>query len=309
MLIAEGEYLCLEGERGNSLYIVQSGMFKGTSRKNTESEPEYFEPGSIIGELSLLETAPRELTIQAEEDSEVLVIEQEQLKEILDAKPFWINSIMSFLVSRRHIAEENKKKSDLVQALPPLLFLFAKYIENSKTDTIPLLLLQEKLHDMNGTAPEEANHLLQILEELKLLKMERDVVRAESLQVIPLLYHTLKYRALHKQVSPNILSMTEQMVLTVFLQLAKGNRLTSNDGICTIPTELLKEEAKKSMHFTLTSRIVAPLVHKGVFVTDQPFDIHVPLDNVPCFYAEFEKSLDLLEMNRIFPLLDKKLID
>ena len=63
------------------------------------------------------------------------------------------------------------------------------------------------------------------------------------------------------------------------------------------------------MHgLTLTSRTIAPLIDKGLLKPSTSFDIHAPLESVSFFFADFEKILDLLELNRIFPLLDKKLV-
>ncbi|WP_290744601.1 Crp/Fnr family transcriptional regulator [Fibrobacter sp. UBA4309] len=312
MQIAVGEYLCLEGDKANSLYIVKSGMLVGFS-KATEGAPlQNFGPGSIIGEFSLLESAAHELTLRAAEDTVIEVIEQGKLQSTLDKHPNWLRSILTFLTSRCHIAEENKKKSDMIQALPSLLYILSSHIQETGSDSMPLELLQKKVIALNNSPAEETDRLLASLQNLGLLKVsgEQDkVVRAESLQTIPLLYETLRYRALNQKVSPNILSMTEQMVLSTFVKIARDSNVPQHNGLCTITTEQLKAEAKKSMHgLTLTSRTIAPLVEKNLLEPSNAFDIHAPLEQVSFFFADFEKILDLLELNRIFPLLDKNLV-
>jgi len=313
MLVHTGEYICLEGDKASSLYIVKNGMLVG-SRKNSERLVN-FGPGSIIGEFSLLENSPREYTLRAAEESEVLIIEQESLQATMDPKPTWLKSILAFLTSRNHIAQENKRKSDFVQSLPSLLFIFANHISTTETDSIPLSQLHERIYALNNSPLDEIIRLLDVLQDLGILKVYEDVgqekiVRAESLQIIPLLYETLKYRALNHKVSPNILSMTDQMILTAFVNLARANKTPLKNGLCTIATEDLKAETKKTMHgLTLTSRTIAPLVQNGLLQPTITFDIHAPLENIPYFFADFEKVLDLLELNRIFPQLDKKLVN
>ena len=49
-----------------------------------------------------------------------------------------------------------------------------------------------------------------------------------------LLYETLRYRALEHKVSPNILSMTDQMVLTVFIKLSRHRFNLYFNGITSI---------------------------------------------------------------------------
>lgn len=312
MHIRAGEYLCLEGDKASSLYIVKSGMLQGSSKSNSGNNAQYG-PGSIIGEFSLLESEPRDLTLRATEDSEILIIEQSVLQATLANKPIWLNSILQFLSNRNHIAQENKKKNDLVQALPSLLFIFASYLKETGLDNIPLELLHERVNAISNTSAEDTDKLLQSLQELGLLKIQgersKQVVRAESLQIIPLLYETLRYRALNQKVSPNILSMTDQMVLSSFVKLAQESNAPLHEGLCTISTDLLKKEAKNSMHgFTLTMRTLAPLVQKQLLQPSSSYDIHAPLESIDFFYADFDKILDLLELNRIFPLLDKKLV-
>lgn len=309
MIVAAGEYICLESDKASSLYVVKSGMLVGSSKSNDCGRLINFGPGSIIGEFSLLESEPREFTLRAAEESEILVIEQEALQTTLKAKPAWIKAILNFLSSRNKIAQENQKKNNLVQAFPSLLYIFASHIKETGVDTIPLDTLCEKAQALNNTPADEVKRLLDILQELKLLKVQEKIVRAESLQIIPLLYETLKYRAIHQKISPNILSMTEQMVLSAFVKIIRENNIPLQNGLCTVSTEILKAEAKKSMHgLTLTSRTIAPLIQKNLLKTSSTFDIHSPIDNIGFFYADFDKIMDLLELNLVFPQLDKKLV-
>lgn len=312
--LSSGEYLCLEGDKASTLYIVKSGMLVGTSKLAPDAPLQNFGPGSIIGEFGLLESAPRDLTLRAAEETEVLEIDQNTLNATLEKRPSWLKSILTFLTARNRIAQENKRKNDLIQALPSLLYIFSVYLKETGSDTMPLPMLHGKILALNNTPAEETDLLLESLQKLGLLKVigEHDAdkaVRAESLQIIPLLYETLRYRALNQKVSPNILSMTEQMVLSTFVKIVRETKVPEQNGLCTITTEQLKAEAKRSMHgLTLTSRTIAPLVEKKLLEPSSAFDIHAPLESIDFFFADFEKILDLIELNRIFPLLDKQLV-
>ena len=308
MRFSAGEYVCLEGDKANTLYIVKSGMLVGSSKVNEDAPLQNFGPGSIIGEFSLLESEPRELTLRAAEETEIQVIDQDMLQAALEQHPGWFKSILTFLSAR------NQQKNDLIQALPSLLYIFSAHLQETGADSIPLTLLHKKILALNNTSADETNHLLDSLESLGLLKTvgnhdSEKQVKVESLQIIPLLYDTLRYRALNQKVSPNILSMTEQMVLTTFVKIARENNVPLQNGLCTITTDQLKAEAKKSMHgLTLTSRTIAPLIDKGLLKPSTSFDIHAPLESISFFFADFDRILDLLELNRIFPLLDKNLV-
>lgn len=310
MKLSAGDFLCLEGDFASSLYIVISGTLSGTCSTQTGVGPKRFEPGSIIDVFSLLENAPREYTLKAEEDCEIQVVDHEQLKNILDEKPSWLRSIIEFLIRRNHIGEENKRKSDLVQALPSLLYLFSGLLKELNSNTAPISLLSERAFRMNGSRPEECRKLLRMLQELGVLKIQEDSVQVGSRELIHLLYKTLRYRALERKVSPNILSMTDQMVLTVFIKLSRQNKAPLRNGLSAIPTSELKAEAKKSMHgMTLTTRTIGSLVEKGILTPDTTLDFHAKLEQSEFFFGDFDHIMDLLELNRIFPLLDKKLVE
>lgn len=305
--IQEGQYLCLEGTKTDSLFIVKSGHLEGSSKKNPKSILQ-FEAGSLIGELSLLNGAPIEASIRATEDSEIMEISQQTMNDVLANKSSWIKSILSFLTNRLHIAQENKNKNDLIQALPSLLYIFSRHIAKTESDAIPLEWLYKKIGVLNGTTPEDVDNLLQSLQKLDVVKILGKTVHAKSLNIISLLYETLQYRAINKKVSPNILSMTDQMILSTFIKLTRENNAPLKNGLSAIPTKKLREEAKKSMHgFTLTTRTIAPLVQRRLLEPSCIFNIHEPIDKIDFFYGDFDKILDLLELNRIFPLLDKNL--
>ena len=310
MKFSAGAFLCLEGDLASSLYIVKSGTLSGTSSKSNPAKPKVFEPGSIIGVSSLLENAPWDYTIRALEDCEIDVVNRESLDQALEKSPAWLNSIISFLIKRNHVSEENKRKSDLVQALPSLLYVFAKLLKERSDNTISIARLVQEANLINGTQEEEVRRLLRKLQDLKALKIQGDCMQVQSKELIPLLYETLRFRALERKVSPNILSMTDQMILTVFVKLSQRSKDPLRNGLSAISTADLKAETKKTMHgVTLTTRTMAALVENKILEPSSTLDFHAPIDQVEFFFGDFDHIMDLLELNRIFPLLDKKLVE
>jgi cAMP-binding proteins - catabolite gene activator and regulatory subunit of cAMP-dependent protein kinases len=310
MLVTAGEYVCLESDKANTLFIVMSGMIVAETQDPGSGERYInFGPGSIIDELSLLEGAPRQYTLRAAEPSELMVISKETLNETLEQKPSWIKAILQFLSGRYHIAEENKRKNGLIQSLPPLLYIISSSLKKSNTNKLEASALHREIHALAGTSVENATKLLEILQELGILKIQDNVISTSSQQIVTILYETIKYRALNKKVSPNILSMTDQMILSTFLKVARESSSPRPGGICTVTTKQLCDEAKKSMHgFTLTTRTMSSLIERKLLFPSATYDIHMPIEEIQFFYADFDKIMDLIELNRVFPLLDKKLV-
>lgn len=308
MLVKEGEYLFLEGDKASSLVIVKSGMLVGTSKQFRKSKFQNFGPGSLIGEFSILESRPREYTVRAAENSEVQFIEQKDLMRELEHKPGWFRSTLSFLASHCHIAEENSRKMRIVQALPALLFLFKNHLDVSGSDNITLALLQQKMLVLDNVDYADTEKLLQILEGLEMLRIEGDLVRVSNLQIVPMLYDALQFRALNKQVSPDILPITDQLVLTTFVKAVRENGISIRGTRTTVDADLFIAQAKKTMFGSLTMRTLAPLLQNGMLEAEPAYSEATTLETIKSISGDFEHILDLLELNRIFPLLDKKLV-
>ena len=309
MLVKEGEYLFLEGDKATSLVIVKSGMLVGMSKQLRQRHWQNFGPGSLIGEFSLLESSPREYTVRAAENSEVIFIEQSALQRELEIKPAWFKSTLSFIANHCHIAEENQKKRKIVQALPALLFLFSKHLSASGSDNIAVSAIRKKMLVLNNTDASDTDKLLQILEGIGLLKVEGETVRVSSLQIVPMLYEALRHRAINKQVSPDILSITDQLVLTAFVKAVRENGIPLKNAHATVSMEILKQQAKRTMFGSaLTMRTLAPLLQGGMLQSTPAFDEESALENIESISGDFDRILDLLELNRIFPLLDKNLV-
>lgn len=309
MLVKEGEYLFLEGDKATSLVIVKSGMLVGMSKQLRQRHWQNFGPGSLIGEFSLLESTPREYTVRAAENSEVIFIEQSALQRELELKPAWFKSTLSFIANHCHIAEENQKKRKIVQALPALLFLFSKHLSATGSDNIAVAAIRKKMLVLNNTDASDTDKLLQILEGIGLLKVEGETARVSSLQIVPMLYEALRHRAINKQVSPDILSITDQLVLTAFVKAVRENGIPLKNAHATVSMEILKQQAKRTMFGSaLTMRTLAPLLQGGMLQSTPAFDEESALENIESISGDFDRILDLLELNRIFPLLDKKLV-
>jgi HEAT repeat protein len=93
--------ICREGERGSTLFIIVSGkveVIKGTG--NTENIIAVREAGEFVGEMAILESAPRFAALRAQGDVRVLVIEGEAFKAILRDRPEVAISVLRHMSTR-----------------------------------------------------------------------------------------------------------------------------------------------------------------------------------------------------------------
>lgn len=100
-VLAEGETLFEEGEAGDAMYIILSGQLIIAkddfllARRNA---------GDYVGEMSLIEAAPRSASVRVEKSAELMVINRSHFQNRLAASPQALMAIMKTLTSR---AREN----------------------------------------------------------------------------------------------------------------------------------------------------------------------------------------------------------
>ncbi len=87
--LAEGEVLMRKGESGDSLFMVNEGWFKIVTEdaRGGELIINKTGPGETIGEMALLDHAPRSATVIALAPAEVLELKQDAFLELLDQRP------------------------------------------------------------------------------------------------------------------------------------------------------------------------------------------------------------------------------
>jgi CRP-like cAMP-binding protein len=311
MTLEEGQVLFHEGDIGKNLYVVRNGELLG---KSTHSGGENtYGPGALIGELSLLKSSPCTETVTAIEDCELQEITPENLAQTLEEEPAWFKSIISFLTSRLQIADDNKLKSDKIKALPSLLYILDSKSATGHTESsFSLSEVYDGVRNLFNLSKDSTENLLQILEDLDILKIFGNQVQLRNANVVHLLYESIRYRARYKKMPPQILSMTEQMVLNAVIKTVQQSTEPLQNGMFTVKTESLLKVAKRAMFgATLTTRTLLPLLERKLLNAPISFEGASTLpeiESIPSFHGDFDTILDLMELNRIYPLLDKKLV-
>ncbi len=308
MQLSPNEILCKEGEFRNALYIVKKGVLEGTSLHGHKKST--YEPGSIIGEFSLVENGPCTETVTAIAESEIQMVSGSTLQETLMQEPTWVGSIVNFLSKRTHVAQHDLRSHKKIKSLPGLLYVL-KNKSLADEGLVNLSTIQFKMTNLLELSTDILQDLLHILEDLNLLKIQGDTIKIKSVNVIELLYQAILHRATQKTTSPHILSLTEQMVLTAVIKAIQESKEPLQNGSFIVSSKALVSVAKKATHgMTLTTRNVKPLLDKNILQcsSGSTIDANTPIESVEQFKGDFDYILDLMELNRVYPLLDKKLL-
>jgi len=104
-----GEFIVRQGDQGNSLYIIRTGLCgiyikgNGTQEKRIAT----IDSGGFFGEMSLLTGEPHTATVRAMEDTSVIIIDKENFSNILTDNPSISVQLGEILAERqKELAEE-----------------------------------------------------------------------------------------------------------------------------------------------------------------------------------------------------------
>ena len=106
LVVGDGEDIVREGDVGHDMYIVQSGQVR-ISKRTTHGEVVLatVDRGDFLGEMSLLESLPREATARAVGETRLLVLSRGGLLFRLRRDPTFAVKMLNHLSCRPRAAK------------------------------------------------------------------------------------------------------------------------------------------------------------------------------------------------------------
>ncbi|HZB97339.1 MAG TPA: cyclic nucleotide-binding domain-containing protein [Candidatus Sulfotelmatobacter sp.] len=95
--VAAGTVVCREGEAGHELYLIVKGE---AAVEKAGAEVARLGPGEVLGELALLDRAPRSATVTAASDLTMLVLSEQDFAALLDEIPSLPHRLLQVLARR-----------------------------------------------------------------------------------------------------------------------------------------------------------------------------------------------------------------
>lgn len=92
-----GEYVFHAGDQGDTMYIVMEGaveILDGSTHLETVS------PGSIFGELALIDDAPRSASALAKSDVRLVAVDRRRFEYLITETPYFAVAVMKVLADR-----------------------------------------------------------------------------------------------------------------------------------------------------------------------------------------------------------------
>ena len=121
-----GEFIVRQGDQGDSLYIIRTGLCGVFFRKHGKHEKRIatIDSGGFFGEMSLLTGEPHTATVRAMEDTSVIIIDKENLSNILTENPSISVQLGEILAQRqKELAEEAGR---IIAATPSSINMIAR---------------------------------------------------------------------------------------------------------------------------------------------------------------------------------------
>lgn len=94
---AAGETIIHKGEPGDSMYIIVQGMVRIHDGDHVLT---HLGQGEVVGEMALLDPEPRAASVTAEEESDLLRLDQEPFSELIEDRIEVTRAIMRILTRR-----------------------------------------------------------------------------------------------------------------------------------------------------------------------------------------------------------------
>ncbi len=176
------DYLFHKGDPSNALYVLAEGVLQAVSTSYEGQDLVFgeFGPGKVIGELTVLDGAPRSASIRAVASATLLAIDRGAFLELAQKDSglaLGLAALCAKRAKRLSTWAEGASFADTIGRLAVLLVGMAEAQEGADaTDTtrpLKFKVTQQTLADQLGITRESANKALRSLEEEGLVSLGR----------------------------------------------------------------------------------------------------------------------------------------
>ena len=129
--LSQGDLLFTQGSTGDKAYVVKDGEVE--ILKHSQGRDVLLavrKSGEVIGEMSLLQEAPRSASVKARTESTLLAISHENLDRMIDNSPSASRALLHTIVARLQSTEVMLRQSEKVAQLGTLTAGVAHELNN-----------------------------------------------------------------------------------------------------------------------------------------------------------------------------------
>lgn len=228
-----GALMFIEGETSAEMYILRSGKVRILKQEGDNTiELAVLGPGSVLGELSLLDHQPRGATGQVIDEVVATIVDEDLFKRTLAGIPPWLTNIIMLVVKRlrdtmKKTGDDIVKKS-IAGCIKVLLLLSAS--EATARDGLPCVSLvraKELIYAIIGIGSLESENVFLhlILKDMLLIRKSetgREYIALKNAEVLELYMNFLRAKQCRSALVGEGLS--EKALELIDLILSAGER-------------------------------------------------------------------------------------
>jgi CRP-like cAMP-binding protein len=187
----KGQVLFHEGDPGNSLWVLVTGLVKVSvaSSKGDEMLLVTLAPPETFGELSLIDGSPRSATVEVVETSRVLILGRDVWSSLMRDDPAFTEAVLTSVAQMvRRLTDQTSDFAflDLHGRVAKLIAGFAddrgRPIDGGLM--LDLHLTQADLARMVGGSRQSVNQILRALEERGYVELQRQSIVVKKLEAL-----------------------------------------------------------------------------------------------------------------------------
>ncbi|MDB5669785.1 MAG: cyclic nucleotide-binding protein [Alphaproteobacteria bacterium] len=145
--VRAGETLIAEGEAGYDIFVIRQGSM--VVEKSVGGKPvflSYLPAGSYVGEMALLDGGRRTATVRAAIKSEVIRLDGDAFRRLLERKPELLAKARKDMAARQQLNDFVEARKDGFSGVVDLYSSVASFlVENGIGEATDVLLIDEKL--------------------------------------------------------------------------------------------------------------------------------------------------------------------
>ncbi len=163
----KGRFIFMEGEPGEALYILKSGLIKLTKRLEDGREHilHFVNPGEIFAEVVLFDGGDYPATAEVQENSVVGVLRNQDIERLISQNPSMALGMLHIMSRRLRTAQEKVMNLALHDTARRLAFALIKMAEEHGIKKpggilINFNLTNQELANLTGSSRETINRML-----------------------------------------------------------------------------------------------------------------------------------------------------
>ena len=170
---SSGTVLFREGDRGEEMFILQSGKVKISKKiRGVEKTLATLEKGEFFGEMAILNDKPRSATAETVEDCDMLVIDRKTFETLLRSN---VEIAIRFI---KRLADRLRETNDQMEALmirdntSRLVNILAKQVKDAKGSSVSISI--DELAGLAGIEGGQAKMILEKLASVRILTLSAE---------------------------------------------------------------------------------------------------------------------------------------